>query len=562
MASTVKTPVTNLSQSERFALTRSLLLAIATAVLLDFCFPVAGPMPHWRALIAWVALIPLLWALLRERAVQHPHYLRRAALTGYVCGVVWYILNCYWIYQTMLYYGHVPPFGSAGIVVLFSAVLGLYFGAFGLGLAIVRRRFGRGWALTFAPFLWTALELVAARITSVPWDQLGYSQVDNLTLTRLAPWTGVYGISFVLVAGNALLLADWIPVKRVHAWGRFAARLLVLALVWWSLSLGAPAPSPTSNYAVLLQPNIDVEPPDNWQGPEWQGDIGWLTTAARQTCTPAFEGMPQAKFAPPDRPCPQNTPPPGIVVWPEVGSWMRSDDPRSLALLRAVATSANAPFIAGMEGEDTAGIYNSAVFVDAKGAVAGRYDKIHLVPFGEYVPYRDLLFFANHLTRQVGDFTRGRSRSVFQTDGHTFGVFICYESVFADEVRQFAKNGAQVLVNISDDGWYGDTSAPWQHLNMARMRAIENDRWLLRDTNNGVTTAIDPQGRVTLSAPRHTITSLVARYGYQTDLTFYTRYGDVFAYLCCAVCLLALILGALPRRRPPDGRTSSSTSAV
>jgi apolipoprotein N-acyltransferase len=323
----------------------------------------------------------------------------------------------------------------------------------------------------------------------------------------------------------------------------------------------SPGPAPTSDYAVLLQPNIDVEPPDNWKGPEWQGNVSWLTDAARQTCTPAFNGMPVSDAPPPIQNCPVNTPPPGMVLWPEVGSWMRSDDPRTLALLRSVATSANAPFIAGMVGEDPAGIYNSAVLVDAKGSVAGRYDKIHLVPFGEYVPYRNLFFFADHLTRQVGDFTRGRNRPVFRTGGHTFGVFICYESVFADEVRLFAKYGAQVLVNISDDGWYGDTSAPWQHLNMARMRAIENDRWILRDTNNGVTTVIDPKGRVTLSAPRHTLASLVARYGYRSDLTFYTRYGDVFAYFCCVVSGVAIISGMLFRRRP-DERTPSSISAV
>ncbi|HVT98846.1 MAG TPA: apolipoprotein N-acyltransferase [Acidobacteriaceae bacterium] len=516
-------------------------MGLGTAVLLDFCFPVAGPMPRWHSLIAWVALIPLLWALLGERAVQHPRYLRRAALTGYVCGVLWYILNCYWIYQTMLYYGHVPPLGSAGIVLLFSAVLGLYFGAFGLGMALVRRRFGFGWALAIAPFLWTALELAAARITSVPWDQLGYSQVDHQTLTRLAPWTGVYGISFVLVAGNALLLADWIPVKRVHPSLRFVIRLVVLALVWLSLGLRDPAPSPTSDYAVLLQPNIDVEPPDNWKGPQWEGQVNWLVDAARQTCTPAYGGMPLEKMAPPSRTCAQNAPPPGVVVWPEVGSWFQSDDPRTLALVRTVATSADAPFIAGMFGHDVNGTYNSALFANSDGTIGGRYDKIHLVPFGEFVPYRDLFFFAKKLTHQLVDLQRGRERRVFVADGHTFGVFICYESVFADEVRLFAKNGAQVLVNISDDGWYGDTSAPWQHLNMARMRAIENDRWLLRDTNNGVTTAIDPYGRVTVSAPRHTITSLVARYGYTSDLTFYTKYGDVFAYACCAVAIAALL---------------------
>ncbi len=197
-----------------------------------------------------------------------------------------------------------------------------------------------------------------------------------------------------------------------------------------------------------------------------------------------------------------------------------------------------------MFGVDATGTYNSALFANADGTIAGRYDKIHLVPFGEYVPYRDLFFFAKKLTHQLVDLNPGHERTVFRADGHTFGVFICYESVFADEVRLFAKNGAQVLVNISDDGWYGDTSAPWQHLNMVRMRAIENDRWILRDTNNGVTAAIDPEGRVTVAAPRHTITSLVARYGYKSDLTFYTRFGDVFGV-------------SLLRRLPPRGHLRS-----
>ncbi|MFP5229739.1 MAG: apolipoprotein N-acyltransferase [Acidobacteriota bacterium] len=559
MAATVRTPV---SETARSPWPLSLILAVVSAVLLDFCFPVGGPMPAWHGFLAWIALVPLLLALLRDGAAEHPRPLRHAALSGYLCGVIWYILNCYWIYQTMFYYGHVPPFGAAGIVVLFSAVLGLYFGAFGLGLAFFRRRFGIVGALALAPFLWAALELAAARITSVPWDQLGYSQIDSLWLTRLAPWTGVYGISFVLVLSNACFAAVWLARQQLRAGVRASVSVVVLALLFFSARRTAPAPSPTSAYAVLLQPNIDVEPPDNWQGPQWEGSVGWLTSAARQSCTPAFEGMPTAKEVPPDRACPQNTPPPGVVLWPEVGSWFRSDDPRTLDLVRTVATSAHAPFIAGMFGVDASGTYNSALFIQADGTIAGRYDKIHLVPFGEYVPYRDLFFFAKKLTHQLVDLNPGRERRVFHADGHTFGVFICYESVFADEVRLFAKNGAQVLVNISDDGWYGDTSAPWQHLNMARMRAIENDRWILRDTNNGVTTAIDPEGRVTVSAPRHTLTTLVARYGYKSHLTFYTRFGDVFAYLCCAVCLLAIISGVLARRRWPDGRTASSTSTL
>ena len=577
-ASVLPPPV---AENARAAFGIPILLGLLTSGLLDFCFPVAGPMKPWQPFFAWIALVPLLGALLNERSAAHPRYLRRAALTGYLTGILWYILNCYWIYQTMFYYGHVPSLGAAGIVVLYSCVLGLYFGAFGLILAFFRRRFSLTAALILAPFLWTALELAAARITSVPWDQLGYSEVGSQWMTQLAPFTGVYGISFALVLANAFLLGTWITHDRAATWIKTSISVLSLILLFFFSRWAPPPPAPTSAYAVLLQPNIDVEAGDNWSGTQWDGQTSWITHQSTQTCTPAYPGMPPVGNHPttpppttgvpgaPARPgwsptCPQNTPPPGIVLWPEVASWFRSDDPRTQSILRATATTAHAPFIAGMVGEDASGIYNSAVFTNPDGSIAGRYDKIHLVPFGEFVPYRDLFFFARHLTNQVGDFNRGRARNVFtapsESGPHKFGVFICYESVFADEIRHFALNGAQVLVNLSDDGWYGDTSAPWQHLNMARMRAIENRRWLLRDTNNGITTIIDPYGRVTFSAQRHNLTSLVARYGYRSDLTFYTRHGDVFAWLCCIVCLGAIIFGVARRRT--DAHTPSAPAAL
>jgi apolipoprotein N-acyltransferase len=200
--------------------------------------------------------------------------------------------------------------------------------------------------------------------------------------------------------------------------------------------------------------------------------------------------------------------------------------------------------------------YVSAMVFSANGAELGRYDKIHLVPFGEYIPFARLLFFAHKLTGKVGSYTPGSERKVFHIDGsdgqtHRYGVFICYEAVFADEVRQFARLGAQVLVNVSDDGWYGDTSAPWQHLNMTRMRAIENRRWILRDTNNGVTAAIDPYGRVRQSIPRHQVDALPARFGFRDDITFYTAHGDLFAWTC-GILVLAVVgwcLQAMSRRR-------------
>lgn len=528
---------------------RPIILGLISAVLLDLPFPIAGPMPPWRAAFAWIALVPLLYGLLAECSVEAPRYLRRSALAGYACGIFWYMLNCYWIYDTMHIYGHVPSPGAVGILVLYSLVLGLYFGLFGFLIAVTRKTFRSNTVpLVLAPFFWVATEFAASRITSVPWDQLGYSQVDNFLLTHLVTVTGVYGISFLLIAGNALFAAALLT-RSLHTRLRIGVGACLLAILLQMGSFMPPKPAATTAYAVLLQPNLDVGVENAWVGPVWDENVSWIMEQSQRTCTPAFAGMPvpDEKIEMPQ--CASNAPPPGMIAWPEAPSSFASDDPRTIAVMRSVTTTTHAPMIAGMIGRDETGTYNSGVFTASDGNTLGRYDKIHLVPFGEYVPYRNLFFFANHLTQQVGDFNRGKYRKVFQSNGHRFGIFICYESVFADEVRQFAVNGAEVFVNISDDGWYGDTSAPWQHLNMARMRAIENRRWILRDTNNGVTTSIDPNGRVTLSAPRHVVTSLVARYGYNDDLTLYTRYGDVFAMLCGIITLVAVAKAVRPAAR-------------
>ena len=174
------------------------------------------------------------------------------------------------------------------------------------------------------------------------------------------------------------------------------------------------------------------------------------------------------------------------------------------------------------------------------GSLGLRYDKIHLVPFGEYVPFKRLFSFAGKITKDVGDFTPGRERTILDLDGHKLGVFICYESVFPDEIRLFPQRGAEVLVNISNDGWYGESGAPGQHLNMARMRAIENNRWVLRATNSGITASIDPFGRLVDEAPRNVRRGMEARYAFIKGTTFYSRHGDLFAYLCVIVAAIAL----------------------
>ena len=521
-----------------------------SAVLLELPFPLAGPMPPWRSVFAWFGLAPLIWAVLRATE-ETARPLRRGFLVGYLCGFLWYMGNCYWVRDTMSRYGDMPPLAPTLLLTSFSLVLGLYFGLFGLGLALMRRRLGIVWALVAAPVFWVAVELAGARITSVPWDQLGYSQVDNGFMTPLAPWTGVYGISFVLVASNALLA--WIGLRGVRSKaGVFLTAVWVVCFGFggWILSgsMGrATPPQPTSATAVLVQPNLDVAADNAWNGPDWSRHIAEFTKLAGEECKSYIAGIPQTGAPSGEIVCPPYPTHPDLVAWPEAPAPFVEADPRFQQALAQIAHTEQAPLVVGSIGAEWAGDegwhdYNSALLIAADGSRIGRYDKIHLVPFGEYIPFKNLLTFAHKLTGRVSEFTRGSRRAVFRIPDqkgvvHRYGVFICYEAVFADEVRHFARNGAEVLVNISDDGWYGDTSAPWQHLNMARMRAIENRRWLLRDTNNGVTAAIDPYGRVRQSIPRHQADALPAQFGFRDDVTFYTAHGDVFAWSCAILSI-------------------------
>jgi apolipoprotein N-acyltransferase len=517
------------------------LLGIFSAALLMLPFSIIGPVPFWRTFFSWVAFVPLLYGLLTRENLNHPKALLRGTLAAYLMGFLWFTGNCYWIYQTMLYYGGLPPLISAGILIAYSMVLGLYFAALGLLVTATARAFrSPSYALLAAPFFWVALELLSARLTKVPWDLLGYSQVDNFVLSGLAPWTGVYGVTFVLVAGNALI-----------AWGFLAStgkrRLMLLAIGFLAalvLQNGdhfAPPSAPSPATAVLLQQNLNVNQDNRWPGADYEHHVSEFAKLSSRTCGPFLAGMPDLNAYPVTPDCPAKPVTPDVIIWPESPAPFLDKDPRLLTPLRDLAVYMHAPVIAGTTSldahRDRFDMYNSALFVRPDGTVAGRYDKIHLVPWGEYIPYKNFFSFAKNLTQQAGDMTHGWRRVVFSSGGRRFGVFICYEEIFGDEIRLFAKQGAEVLVNISNDGWYGDTCAPWQTLNMSRMRAIENRRWLLRDTNTGITTVIDPYGRLTSSVQRHALTSLAARYGYRSDQTFYTMHGDLFAYLCGIITL-------------------------
>jgi len=527
--------------------------AVLSAALLELPFPLAGPMPPWRSIFAWFGLVPLLWAILSPATVEHRRPFRRAFLLSYLCGVLWYMGNCYWIRDTMMHYGDMPAAAPILLLIGFSLVLGLYFGMFGLGLMLIRRATGKQTlALAAAPFLWVALDLAAARITSVPWDQLGYSQVDNAVVNNLAPWTGVYGITFLIVTENALIALGYLNLpkyKRRFTRG-WSWSVLGLLLAWF-ISAGIhvfTVKASTSATAVLVQPNLDVGGDNDWNGlGEWDKHIAQFEHLAAEQCKTYIAGIPQTGAPNGEIICPPYPTHPDLVVWPESPAPFFENDPRFQKAMTTLAKTENTPLIIGglawdySQQEQEYRDYNAAMVIGADGNRIGRYEKIHLVPFGEYVPFAQYLTFAHKLTGRVSKFTPGEYRKVFRLNGHRYGVFICYEAVFADEVRHFAQLGAEVLVNISDDGWYGDTSAPWQHLNMARMRAIENRRWLLRDTNNGVTAVIDPYGRVRQSIPRHQIDALPAQYGFRDDITFYTEHGDVFAWLCLLLSIVVLV---------------------
>jgi len=546
-------------------------MAFLSGLLQVLPFPIAGPVPVWRTALCWIALTPLLKALTEKDANGQALRITQGAALGYCSGFVWYLGNCYWVYATMHLYGGIAKPASVGILVLFCLYLGLYHALFGALIAAFRRgRPGVQGALLLSPFAWVAVELARARITSFPWDLLGISQVDNPLLTRLAPYTGAYGISFVIAAVNAVWLARITLKQRRYTRPAVALSAVAIAALYF-VSLRRPTPnqeliSPeTHRYyarAILLQENLEVGAANT--GPQLT-KTQMLGTFSQLSLYPPYtnicNGMPEVASTNCTKADqarnPDGTPdasPATLIVWPEAPAPFQESDPQFRAAMFTLARAANAPIIVGNIGVDPDrkvskgyDLHNSADFVRPDGTFAGRYDKMHLVPFGEYVPYKKLFFFAGDLLADVGEFDPGTLRSIFNTGGHAYGTFICYESIFGDEIRQFENMGADVLVNISDDGWYGDTSAAWEHLNMVRMRAIENHRWILRATNTGITGSIDPFGRVVTSAPRHIRTSLLVGFNYQHDVTFYAAHGDVFAYLCALITTVGLGF-AMPRK--------------
>ncbi len=506
---------------------RAWLLVFLSAGLQILIFP----LPNLYGL-CWFAVAPLLVALLRARQPDTlqlrtgsqllPARPGQAFFLAYLCGICWYAGTCSWIYPTMRQYGGLHRPAAAGILLLFCLYLAIYHGVFGLLISLLAKAdpVSRS-ALVVSPFAWVAVELARSRITGFPWNLLGTCQVDNIPLARIATVTGVYGLSLEIMLVNAA----WAAVFLVR---REKRTPLLLASLTATLALQAgrlvPAPQERADeLATLVQANVPVLPGEDWTREYFALTLKELSGfAANQE--------------------PGSNPTFRLIVWPESPAPFYTSDPVFRAAVSDLARRQGAWVLVGAIGTHESReprqpqeIYNSAQLVSPSGEWAARYDKVHLVPFGEYVPFERLFSFAGGLTKEVGDFSPGGARIPLQADGVKLGVFICYESIFPDEIRQFAAQGAEVLVNLSNDGWYGDSGAYAQHLKQARVRAVENARWLLRDTNTGVTASIDPYGRVVASLPRKVRGALAAPYALSSRTTFYTRHGDWFAYLCAII---------------------------
>ena len=477
---------------------------------------------------------------------------------GYVCGILWFAGTCYWIFDTMHRYGGLPVPTAVLALILFCMYVGLYHGLFGLLLALVA-----GWnsdrllaslkpeaaklgglrsvqraasirrALASAPFLWVAVELARTRITAFPWELLGYSQTANFALTRITTIVGVYGLSFEILLVNSVFAAAFLAPKERRKW--LLAAACGAAAVLQAGQLLAPPPVASDHTALLVQPNIPIQEGGMWTKEYFQATLQDLSALSLH---PPGDGIAGDKSV-----SEKSSRHFDLIVWPESPSPFYTSDILFRDAVSSLARQAQTWVVAGSIGITPAihnegpgsQIFNSAALVSPAGEWVGRYDKMHLVPFGEYLPFPQLFAFAGGLTKEVGEFQRGVSRTPLDAGGQKLGLFICYESIFPDEVREGPLQGSDVLVNISNDGWYGDSGAWKQHLQQTQMRAIENDRWLLSATNTGMTASIDPYGRIVAAVPRKERTALAAPYALVSGTTFYTRHGDWFAYLCAII---------------------------
>lgn len=465
----------------------NLAFALGSAVLLILCFP-----PFDFPWLAPFALAPLLFVCLRERSA------RKRALFGWAAGLLFWCGMCPWIqYVLEVHAGMNGPLSWFSYF-LFGLYKGLPMALFAACAGFLLRRI---WAIPAIAALWAGLERIHSEM-GFAWLQLGNAGNAMAMPMRLAPVTGVYGLSFVFALLACAIVLMFQRRKRTEL-GWLGLLLILLLLP------GLPIPAPATNRALLVQPNFDTE----------------------ATWTTEFLERSELKLAELSRAAGVD-----LIVWPEVPAPFYPEERDFRDYASRIAQTAGADFLmGGVAFNNRRDPLNSAFWFDPGGKQLARYDKINLVPFGEYIP--PFFNFVNRITNEAGDFARGQNVVVFPLKEERAGAFICYESATPDLVRLFPLKGASLLINISNDGYFGRSAAHMQHLQVVRMRAAENRRWILRASNDGITAVIDSRGRVTNRLVPYEQTAAIVGYGYEHETTFYTRHGDWFAWSALAIGL-------------------------
>ncbi|HUJ19346.1 MAG TPA: apolipoprotein N-acyltransferase [Nitrospirota bacterium] len=499
---------------------RTTALAAASGILLAASFPsVALPV------LAWVALIPLFLALNGQNV-------RNGLFLGGISGIVFFAGTVHWVTNSVHYYGNVPIIPASLITLLLCAYLALYPALFA-SLVVHVRRHRPSLLFIAAPALWTALELARTYVFSgFPWALLGYTQYRILPVIQISDMTGVYGVSFLIVLVNASI-SEFIRDRKKIA-------VLLPAVVILSLTLGygfsrLHADEGTDRIRIsVVQGNIEQD--KKWD-PAYQSET--ISVYKRLTS----EALGQK---------------PDLVLWPETATpfYFGGVAPRDQQLtkeLKEFVKQGGVPILFGsptyeLRGRGSVILRNSAFLVRGDGEIDAEYDKFHLVPFGEYVPLKSVLFFVEKMVQAIGDFASGTDFTVMKVPVRgadrknvTISTVICYEIIFPDLVRRFVDRGASVITTITNDAWFGKTAAPYQHFTMAVFRAVENRVPIARAANTGISGFIDANGRILSASPIFTEAYLSQTLTPGSKKTFYTRYGDVFSYLCCLVGILVLI---------------------
>ncbi len=480
------------------------LLALLTAVLLVLIYP-----RFELTFLAPIALAPLLYAVARE-----PRPLRRFLL-GWAAGIAYWAGVCYWIQYVLATHGGLNQAGAWAAFTLFCLLKAIHMGVFAWLAGLLM---SKAYALPAVAALWVGIERTHGPF-GFAWLTLGDAGTSMSLPMRLAPLIGVYGLSFAFAMMSAAIAL--LVLRRPR---RELTPLLLLVLLYVAPEL--PPQKPGEASAAVIQPNIS-------ETQDW-------TTESVERMRRRLLLMSTREAMRPDAPRPD------LILWPEVPAPLYYDvDPQFRAEVHELARVTGSFFLFGTVIRTPEGApLNSAAMVAPGGSFVDRYDKIFLVPFGEFVPR--FLTFINKISSETGDFAPGSRIVVFPIKDHHVATFICYESAFPHLIRRFAAGGAELFVNLSNDGYFGDRAAREQHLRLVRMRAAENRRWIVRSTNNGITASIDPAGRVISSFPSWKEVSGRLSYSYESGQTRYAVWGDWFAWSCLGISIAACLASQIP----------------